>query len=579
MRGIGVTISRLSAARAVFAGAAILAGAALRPAQATASGAAYPEETAMAVPRVMPPAGSSGIGLPQPLPPSEAARVRRIFALQRHGLIPAAIAETGRLADDTLLGHILADRLLARPARAAAIALSDWLGRYADLPDACAIYGLLLHRLPAGATPPAAPASAALASASAAGSVGAPSAAASAARDALVHGRDAAALRIGRAAFVQSHGRDGEAAYVAGLAAWRRGAYRVGGPLFEGASLAEGAGAALRAGAAFWAARAHRQMGDANAAHDWLLRATAEPHTLYGMLARQDLGLGSAAAPASPTLAQADIDAVAATPQGRRAFALLQVGEPARAEAELRRLWPAAQGDPALSRALFLVAGAAGLPALVADLSSVVDANKADLPVPILRPRGGFRLDRALVYAVAHVESNFDAAAVSGAGAHGMMQLMPETASAMGRTVSADSLHDSLHDALHNDLHDALHDSGQNLRLGQAYLAYLAQPGIAGDDLLGVLASYNAGPNAVQHWAAQLTVAESDPLLFIETIQADETRHFVQRALTNLWGYAARFRLPSPSLEALAAGVWPSFKAELGAVPRTRIQQAVVRLH
>ena len=122
MRGIGLAISRLSTARAVLAGAALLAGSALRPAHGDASGgsASHPDETAMAVPRVHLPGGASGIGFPQPLAPSEAARVRRIFALQRQGNIPASVAETARLTDTTLLGHILAARLLARPARAEA---------------------------------------------------------------------------------------------------------------------------------------------------------------------------------------------------------------------------------------------------------------------------------------------------------------------------------------------------------------------------------------------------------------------------------------------------------------------------
>jgi soluble lytic murein transglycosylase len=516
----------------------------------------------MAVPRVHLPAGSSGVGLPQPLPPSEAARIRRIFALQREGAIPAAIAETGRLTDTSLLGHILADRLLAHPARSAASALSDWLGRYADLPDAHAIYSLLVKRLPAGARLPAAPVSASLASARG-GAPDAPasaaSGAASSARDALSRGHDAAALRLGRAAYAQSRGRDGEAAFVAGLAAWRRGGYEVSAALFEGASLAEAAGASLRASAAFWAGRAHLRSGDTQAWHAWTVRAAAEPHTLYGMIARRTLGLGPAASPPSPTLAEADVDAVAATPQGHRAFALLQVGEPARAEAELRQLWAAAQADAPLSRALFLVAATSGLSQLVSDLSDVVGAV-ADLPVPRLRPRGGFRLDRALVYAVAHVESNFDAAAVSGAGAHGMMQLMPETAGMTGSLVSV----------------SGLQDAGQNLQIGQAYLAYLAQPAIAGDDLLRVLASYNAGPNAVQRWALP---SDTDPLMFLEIIPVGETRQFVQRALTNLWSYADRFGMQTPSLDAMAAGVWPPFSQETGAVPRSRFQQAVVRLH
>jgi soluble lytic murein transglycosylase-like protein len=559
MRGIGRTISRLSAARAVLAGAAILAGTALRPAQGEGSGGAalHPEETAMAVPRIHPPAGSGGIGLPQPLAPSEAARVRRIFALQRQGLIPAAIAETGRLDDTTLLGHILADRLLARQGRATAPALSDWLGRYADLPDACAIYALLRRKLPPGAAPPAAPASATLGGRGGIAAADTSRSAAGAARDAFLRGRDAAALRLGRAAFEQSHGSDGQAAYVAGLAAWRRGGFAASATLFEGASLAGGAGAGLRAGAAFWAARAHQRAGQPDAWRAWMLRAAAEPHTLHGMLARRMLGLGIPAAPASPTLAEADVEAIASTPQGRRAMALLQVGEPARAEAELRLLWPVAQANAPLSRALFLVAGAAGLSNLVADLSDVVDATEADLPVPILRPRGGYRLNPALVYAVARVESNFDTAAASGAGAQGLMQLMPVATGALGRPVSAQTLR----------------DPGQNLRLGQAYLAYLSQPAIAGNDLLRVLASYNAGPGAVQRWGA----AEADPVLFLETIPTDETRHFVQRALTNLWGYAARFATPAPSLDAMAQGIWPEFATEL--YPRRVSQRAVVRLH
>ncbi len=546
MRGIGLSISRLSTARAVLAGAAILAGAALRPAQAVSvdGSARHSDDLAMAVPRVHPGAGTNGIGLPQPLAPSEAARVRRILALQRQGSVQAAIAETARLNDDTLLGHVLADRLLARPARAAAPALSDWLGRYADLPDACAIYALLLRRLPPGAAHPPAPSCAALGSAGPASEPAAPSLASVAARSVFVLGRDADAERLGRAAFVRSNGRDGQSAYVAGLAAWRRGYLATAAGLFESASLAEGSGASLRAAAAVWAARAHLRQGEAALWRPWMLRAAAEPHTLHGMLALRALGMRLQASPHSPTLGEADLDAISATPQGRRAFALLQVGEPARAEAELRLLWPAAQQSPALSRALFLVAGAAGLPDLVADLSGIVDATEADLPVPKLHPRGGFRLDPALVYAVARVESNFDPNAASGAGAHGLMQLMPVAADAVGAPAISDA---------------ALADPGQNLRLGQAYLAYLSRQDAAGDDLLRVLASYNAGPNAVHNWAR---AGEDDPLMFLETIPLEETRHFVARTLSNLWGYAARFRLPAPSLDALADGLWPRFGAE-----------------
>ncbi len=544
MRGIGFSISRLSTARAFLAGAAILAGTAMRPAQGSGSSGLAPlsDDLAMAVPRIHPGAGTNGLGLPQPLAPSEAARIRRIFALQRAGALPQAVTETARLNDDTLLGHILAARLLLRPARASAPALSDWLGRYADLPDACAIYALLLRRLPPNAARPPAPANAQLGSAAHVAAVDSQPAAT--ARAAFTAGHDALAERLGRDAFKRSQNRDGQAAYVAGLAAFRAGRLISAASLFELASLADSAGAGLRAAAALWAARTHLQQGDTADWRPWMMRAAAEPHTLHGMLARRTLGLTVRAAPASPILAEADIEAVAATPQGRRAFALLQVGEPARAESELRLLWPASQATPALSRALFLVAGAAGLTDLVADLSGIVDATEADLPVPVLRPRGGYLLKPALVYAVARVESNFDTAAVSGAGANGLMQLMPDVVLAVGH--AADTR--------------PLTDPGQNLKLGQAYLAYLSRPGLAGDDLLRVLASYNSGPNAVSRWAH---MSSDDPLLFLETIPVDETRHFLERTLTNLWGYSARFRVSAPSLDALALGDWPRFSSEL----------------
>jgi soluble lytic murein transglycosylase-like protein len=162
--------------------------------------------------------------------------------------------------------------------------------------------------------------------------------------------------------------------------------------------------------------------------------------------------------------------------------------------------------------------------------------------LPQLRPRGGYTLNPALVYAVAQVESAFTANAVSPAGAQGLMQLRPEAAALVSGKGSG-----------------ALLDPGTNLRLGQRFLAYLSRDGIAGDNLLRVLVAYNAGPTAAQ----KLGDGDGDPLLFLETLPYDETRHYVQAALTYMGAYAERFGVPSPALDALAAGAWPVFSAEL----------------
>ncbi len=104
------------------------------------------DQTALAVPRIGL-RGAAGVGLPQPLSPSEAVQVRRIFALQGGGSVAEAARETGRLQNDLLLGAILADRYLRGGSSAAELA--DWLARFGDQPEAPVIRGLLERMAPA----------------------------------------------------------------------------------------------------------------------------------------------------------------------------------------------------------------------------------------------------------------------------------------------------------------------------------------------------------------------------------------------------------------------------------------------
>ena len=368
------------------------------------------------------------------------------------------------------------------------------------------------------------------------------------------------ALAEAQQAFKASGNTVALAGYIGGLAAWRLDRIGTARNLFEAASHAASAPAALRSAAAYWAARAHLRMRDVEGSTPWMRRAADEPRTFYGLLARRALGMHTGLDSHDDTLSEADVDAVAATARGLRAFALLQVGESGRAEAELRALWPTARQSGSLGRSLLLVARKAGMTGLAVELASLVQAQDGQphdgerYPVPPLRPKGGFRLDPALVYALIRLESNFDPQATSAAGARGLMQIMPVTAGYMGFDAASAQT-----------FRERLHDPAINLEVGQRYVLYLADHGLVNNSLIPLLAGYNAGPGNLGRWL-DLIQAGGDPLLFIECIPNDETRAFVQHGLTYLWIYAQRLGLPSPSLDELAAGHWPRFHQGVGRV-------------
>ena len=150
---------------------------------------------------------------------------------------------------------------------------------------------------------------------------------------------------------------DAEAQFVGGLAALRLGQGHAA-ALFE-AAYRTAETTALRAAGAFWAARVAQRGGDRGKFAVWMRRAALEDDTFYGLIARRALGPAVACVP-SETLGNADIEALLATPQGRRAFALLQVGEKRLAEAELRALWVDTAQDGVFDRSIVLAARAVG---------------------------------------------------------------------------------------------------------------------------------------------------------------------------------------------------------------------------
>jgi peptidoglycan lytic transglycosylase len=144
----------------------------------------------------------------------------------------------------------------------------------------------------------------------------------------------------------------------------------------------------------------------------------------------------------------------------------------------------------------------------------------------IALPAGG-STEPALLFAVIRQESAFEVDAMSPAGARGLMQLMPATASLMANKLGEPfSLPRLTTDGLYN------------INLGRGYLQHLIED--FGGSYALAIASYNAGPGRIRQWLAEYgdpRGGKTDMVDWIETIPIDETRVYVQRVLENLQVY------------------------------------------
>lgn len=127
------------------------------------------------------------------------------------------------------------------------------------------------------------------------------------------------------------------------------------------------------------------------------------------------------------------------------------------------------------------------------DWSSVA-LNTTAYRAQISQAAQDFGVDAALLRALIHAESAFDANALSAKGAQGLTQLMPATAASLGVV-------------------DAF-DVTQNIRGGAQYLAQLLKD-FNGDERLAA-AAYNAGPGAVRKYGGVPPYAETE--VYVERV-------------------------------------------------------------
>ena len=264
----------------------------------------------------------------------------------------------------------------------------------------------------------------------------------------------------------------------------------------------------------YWLGRSRAEMGDLpGARRAW--RMAAQSRSFWGFVAADRLGLDYA-------LRATELPAAPPDPEA----GLLRVKQ-LRAAGELRLardewLFLLRGRSSAELRGLAAHAAHAGWYELAVDAARRADADGAlrwrfpPAYEETFRSVGAAKdLDPYLLMALARRESGFNPRARSGAGARGLMQLLPGTAREQAERFGMPLAST-----------ESLWDPDTNALLGAAYLRRLLDRFDGNRPI--ALAAYNAGPSRVAQW---LEAPEKPFDVWIESIPFHETRSYVQAVM------------------------------------------------
>ena len=297
------------------------------------------------------------------------------------------------------------------------------------------------------------------------------------------------------------------------------------------ASMAETPIAIARA--AYWQGRAAEALGKHAEAQRFYEKAASQPIAYYGQLALTRLGRGKMGMRQPAKIARGDdralairvVELLAALDQKDLASSLaLEIARSLNDEAQLAALG-AIVARARDARTTLMVGKLGGQRGYLLD-----EAAFPTFGVPPFEPLANSG-SLALVYSIARQESSFEAKAQSGAGAKGLMQMLPSTARRTAQRAGVPF-----------DERRLLTEPSFNAQLAAAHLGELMteHPG----SLMLTFAAYNAGGKRVKEWIAAYGDPRDpavDPIDWVERIPFTETRNYVQRVTENLEVYRLRF--------------------------------------
>ena len=285
----------------------------------------------------------------------------------------------------------------------------------------------------------------------------------------------------------------------------------------------------------YWLGRAAEAGGPGNA-RQYYERAAQYGTAYYGQLAAAKLGRNAIAAsfPSPSDSDRANFERRQAVQAIRR---LEQAGHARRADSLYRALAQelTSVGELAMLAVMAERQGNNHFLALrVGKWAAARGLNVGALAHPVGAIPAGANISgagKALAYAIARQESEFNVGARSGAGALGLLQLLPGTARDMARKTGLSYSQARL-----------TSDPGYNATLGAAYLDEQLSR-FSGSYIL-TFAGYNAGPRRAQEWVDRY----GDPrgknidavVDWVERIPFTETRSYIQRVMENYQVYKMR---------------------------------------
>jgi soluble lytic murein transglycosylase-like protein len=511
LRALSVTLHRRPARLALAASmvcALSLAGYALRPA---------PTPVMLPVAMVQP----SGLS------DMDRTLYAGIFNAQEAGDTATADTLISQLENQVLLGHVLASRYLAAGSDVSKEELAMWLSNYGDHPQAARIAALARQK---GAEPEQL---------------------AFITQSRPLKG-DGYVFHLGRTTMPDS--------WYRGLRLWKEAQYKQAGDLFAAIGADGKLNSWQRSAGSYWQYRSLLQQKNNGAANKALAKAAAEPLTFYGQLALARQGAALPVQARAPHVSYS----LREDPAVQRASAFAQLDMQDEAETELRALYSRlGEHDRTALVALSAEMGLTNLQVRLAQMPQLSASESVFASYPLPQPMVDAAapiIDPSLVLAVARHESGFRDEAKSGAGAVGMMQMLPSTAKHVlkqAERMTEVSLADNEDDAHVLSITQRLNDAGMSARLGAAYLRMLTREPSVGDNLMKMLAAYNAGPGAVQNWNKTARTMK-DPLLYLESIPYPETHNYVLQVMAHYWIYQSIQGQQPASLNELAHGQWPT---------------------